>query len=102
MSEWVSWELRKPPRDGYYLFAMRTCGDSYSCSLDLLYEYYAKGAENYGIYRHICKEDENHFTECRAWMIPPKWPIWIPNPNTPRNDTPTDSEILRISGMKDV
>ncbi len=70
---WISWK-KKPTEEGYYWFALRECGDDYSCHTFQEYGFYDPKHPDYAMGKREYKEDENHFLEIRAWMKPPEWP----------------------------
>ena len=77
--EWISFDHEKPKESGYYWFALRECGDSYSCYTTQKYDYFTPDLLDYGILAHEYYEDEAHFRYVVAWMKPPEWPFKIPN-----------------------
>jgi hypothetical protein len=75
--KWIDWNLQKPEESGYYWFALRECGDSYSCYTSQKYGYYSPNDPNYGIDGEEYYEDEQHFKYIAAWMNPPEWPFGL-------------------------
>lgn len=71
---WYDWKKEKPKEKGYYIFAIRSGGNSYGCNTDIFWEYYDPLFLDYGVFKREYFEDKDHFSEILLWMERPKFP----------------------------
>lgn len=73
MLDWTSWKNR-PTKRGYFLFAIRSCGDSYSCHTNCEVDYYDPELPTYAMGGREYDDKNGDTFEVVAWMELPPWP----------------------------